>query len=176
MACGDCGGAKCAGTWTASRGSYGLIRVFLQASCSWQSEGLFGQSFSVALPAQALRGLPCLGSFSVVQHIRNIEGPPWLGPYSVDQCIRQVKGTLGGVLLCSSLCQVFDGPTSLLFSCQYWRVGGREAMVMAPPPMHDSAVGFSPKAFPTTIYSFTSPQSVSLQSKEALTLGLLHNP
>ena len=31
-----------------------------------QSKGLFGQSFSIALPIQALRGLPCLGSFSVL--------------------------------------------------------------------------------------------------------------
>ena len=40
--------------------------LFSTASCSWQSEGLFGQSFSVALPVQALRWLPNLGSFSVV--------------------------------------------------------------------------------------------------------------
>ena len=56
--------------------SYGTIRVFFQASCSWHSEGLFGQSFSVALPVQALRGLPCLGSFSIIQHVRYIEGGP----------------------------------------------------------------------------------------------------
>ena len=31
------------------------------ASCSWRSEGLFGQSFSVASPIQAVRGLPCRG-------------------------------------------------------------------------------------------------------------------
>ena len=36
------------------------------ASCVWRSEGLFGQSFSVAQLVQALRGLPCLVSFSVV--------------------------------------------------------------------------------------------------------------
>ena len=30
--------------------SYGPIRIFFLASCSWQSEGLFGQSFSVAPP------------------------------------------------------------------------------------------------------------------------------
>ena len=30
--------------------SYGLIRVFFQTSCHWRSEGLFGQSFSIALP------------------------------------------------------------------------------------------------------------------------------
>ena len=55
-------------------------RVFLQASCGWQSEGLFGQSFSIAPPVQALRGLPCLESFSVVRCIRHIEGPPGWGP------------------------------------------------------------------------------------------------
>ena len=59
--------------------SYGPIRVFFQASCSWQSEGLCGQCFSVALPIQALRGLPCLRSFSVVPWVRDIEGSPWLG-------------------------------------------------------------------------------------------------
>ena len=39
-----------------SRKSYGPVRVFFRASCSWQSEGLFGQSFSVAPPIQALEG------------------------------------------------------------------------------------------------------------------------
>ena len=40
--------------------SYGPIRVFFQASCSWRSEGLFGQSFSIGPPIQALRGFLCL--------------------------------------------------------------------------------------------------------------------
>ena len=84
--------------------SYGPIRVFFQASCSWQSEGLFGQSFSIAPPIKAHRG-----------------------------------ATLPGVLLCCSVHQAFDGPASLLFSCQCWCVE-REAMVMAPPTTHDSAV------------------------------------
>ena len=88
--------------------SHGSIRVFYQDSCSWRSEGLFGQSFSVAPPVQALRGLPCLGPFSVAQGIRHIEGPPWLGSYSVDRCVRG---------------QVFDGPACLLFSCWCWSVG-----------------------------------------------------
>ena len=56
--------------------SSGPIRAFFRASCSWPSEGLFGQSLSIAPPVQALRGLPCLGSFSVVRPIRHIEGPP----------------------------------------------------------------------------------------------------
>ena len=81
------------------RRSYGPIRVFFQAFCSWRSEGLFGQSFSIALLVQALRGLPCLGSFSVVPCIRHIEGPPWLGSYSVD---RQVRHLMGQPLYCSA--------------------------------------------------------------------------
>ena len=36
--------------------------------------------------------------------------------------------------------------------------------------------GLPPQAFPTTISSFTSPQSVSPQSTAALALGLLHTP
>ena len=71
--------------------SYGPIRVFFWASCSWQSEGLFGQFFSVALPIQALRGLTCLGSFSVVWHVRHVEGAPWLESYSVVQQISHLK-------------------------------------------------------------------------------------
>ena len=76
MACRDPGGTKCTVTQTASAsGVMTLSESFFRASCSWQSEGLFSQSFSVALPIQALRGLPCLGSFSVVLQVRHIEGP-----------------------------------------------------------------------------------------------------
>ena len=74
--------------------SYGPIRVFFPASCSWQSEGLFGQSFSIALPFQGLRGLPCLGFFSV-QRVRPTDGAPWLESYFVDRCIRLLKGHPG---------------------------------------------------------------------------------
>ena len=65
--------------------------LFLRASCRWRSEGLFGRSFSVTLPIQALRGLPCLGSFSVSRRLRHIEGPTRLGPYSVVQLISHWK-------------------------------------------------------------------------------------
>ena len=58
---------------------------------SWQSEGLFGQYFSVALLIQARRGLPCQGPFSVVGCIGHIEGPPWLGSYSVIWQISPLK-------------------------------------------------------------------------------------
>ena len=85
-----------------------------------------------------------------------------------------------GVLLCSSVCQAFDEPASLMFSCQCWLCGEREAMVMAPPPTRDSAVlpcsSFPLQASPTTIFPLTSPQSVSAQSTAALALGFLHNP
>ena len=120
--------------------SYGPIRVFFQASCSWPSEGLFGQFFSIAPPVQALRGLPCLGSFSVVQCIRHIEGPP------------------PGVLQYKSVYQAFDGPVSLLFSCQCW-CGGIEAMVMAPPPVHDSAVSPCFHGCPAFLHRRFPPQS-----------------
>ena len=70
-----------AGTYTASTaGIMGLSMSYFPACCSWQSEGLFGQSFSIAPPVQALRGLSCLGPFSVVQPVRHIEGPPGWSP------------------------------------------------------------------------------------------------
>ena len=78
---------------------YGPIRVFFQASCSWQSEGLFGQSFSVALPIQALRGLPYLASLSVVPQVKHIEGPPWVGSYSVVQHVRHLMANFSIVQL-----------------------------------------------------------------------------
>ena len=65
--------------------SYGPIRGFFWAACSWWSEGLSGQSFSIAPPIQALRGMPCLRSFSV-PCVRHMEEPPWLGSYCIDQC------------------------------------------------------------------------------------------
>ena len=74
--------------------SYGPIRIFIRASCSWWSGGFFGQSFSIAPPVQALRGLPCPGSFSVVRHIRHIEGLPWLGS-SMDWHGKHLKGHPG---------------------------------------------------------------------------------
>ena len=96
MARGDPGGAKvCRDTDFLYPRGYGLIRVFVPASCSWRSEDLFGQSFCLAPPTQALGELPCLGSFSVVHRVRHIERPPWLGSYSVDRHIRHLKGHPG---------------------------------------------------------------------------------
>ena len=67
-------------TYRLHRKSYGPIRVSFWVSCSWRSEGLFGQSLSLALLIQVLRGLPCLELFSVVWCVRHIEGPPGWGP------------------------------------------------------------------------------------------------
>ena len=82
MSCGDPGSAKCAGTWTAS--ATGVMALSESVSkplvAGDRSEGLFGQSFSVAPPIQALRGIPCLGFLSVVQHIRHIKGYSEWGP------------------------------------------------------------------------------------------------
>ena len=161
--------------------SYGPSRVFFWASCTWWSESLFSQSFPVALPVQVLRGLLCLGSFSVVWLVRHIEGPPWLWSCSEDWCISHWKMHPSWVLLCSSLRHLMDRP----LCCSAARAGvwGERgyggwlhplawlSSVALPPWLP----GFPPPAFPTTISSPTSPQSVSLQSTAALTLGLLHN-
>ena len=88
-------GAVCRHMGCPSHRNYGPIRVFFWASGSLQSEGLFGQSFSIAPPIQALKGLPYLGFFSVVPQVRYVEGPPWLGSYSANQCIRHLKGHPG---------------------------------------------------------------------------------
>ena len=123
------------------RRKYGPLSLF-QASCSWCSECLFGQPFSVGLPIQALRGPPCLRSVSVVRHVRHTEGPSWVGSYSVVQCLRRL---MGQPLYCSA--------------AEAGKWGNREAMVMA---LLSWLPGFSPQAFPTIFFLFTSPQSVSL--------------
>ena len=62
----------CRDTDCLRRRSHGPI---FWASCSWQSEGLLGQSFSIALPVQALRG-PSL----LLGCIRHLKGHPGWGP------------------------------------------------------------------------------------------------
>ena len=88
--------------------SYGPISLFW-ASCSWWSEGHFDQSFSVALPIQAIRGFPCLGSLCCSAHqahrgvplaavllcrltCQALKRAPWMGSYSVDQCVGHLMG------------------------------------------------------------------------------------
>ena len=157
--------------------SYGSLRVFFQAFFSWRSEGLFGQSFSVVPPVQALRGLPCLGSFSAVWHIRHIEGlplagqhqalqgAPWVGSNSVVQCIRCL---MGQPLYCSAADPGIRGERGC-------GDGSTPYAWLSSIALLPSLLGFPSQAFPTAISSLTSLQSVSLQSTAALTLGLLLN-
>ena len=89
--------------------SYGPVRVFSRASCSWLSGGLFAQSFSVAPPGQALRGNPLPGvplCGSTHQAIeapplteallrrphQALKGAPWVEFYSAVQCLRRLMG------------------------------------------------------------------------------------
>ena len=74
-----------------------------------------------------------------------LQGAPWVRRYSTVWHISHLKGTLDGLLLCSSAHQVFDGPASPLFSCQWWSVE-REAMVMAAAPTSDSAISLASMA------------------------------
>ena len=51
-------------------------------------------------------------------------GPPWLESYYVVLHISHLKGHPGWGPTLKFSGQAFDGPTSLLFSCQCWHVGG----------------------------------------------------
>ena len=167
MGCRDPGSAKCAGTRNASAtGIMALSKFFFHSSCSWRSEGLFGQSFSIAPPTQALKRAPLPGVHlccSVRQTHRG--GPPWMGvllcrlahqalkgspsvgSYSAVQCIRPL---MGQSFYCSA---VYAG---------VWRERGcgdgstyytRLSSITLLPWL----LGFPPQAFPTTISSLTSP-------------------
>ena len=111
------------------------------------------------MPIQALRRLLCLASVSAVHRASHMEGPPWPGSHSVDRHIRHLKEHPGWVLLCSSVCQAFDEPASLMFSCQCWLCGEREAMVMAPPPTRDSAVSPCFHGFLACLHQHFPPRS-----------------
>ena len=185
-----CGGAKCEGTQTVSRqelGPYQFVCLFVclfvcfQASCSWWSEGLFAQSFSLAPPIQALRVLPCLESFSVVWHIRNIEGYPWLGSYSVDQACQALKGALWVVFYSVVRCLMSQPLYCSAANAGMWGErgygdGSNPYTWLSSIALYPWLPGFPPLAFPITVFSLTSPQSISLQSTAALTLGSLHTP
>ena len=105
------------------RRSYDPIRVFFRASCSWQSEGPFGQSFCVTPPIQALKRASLPGVLLCCSAHQAYRGAPWVGSYSVVQCVRHLMG------------QSLYWPAA---NAGMWRE--REAMVMAPPSTHDSAV------------------------------------
>ena len=67
MPCGDPGSAKCAGTQTAFAAVVmALSESFFKLLVAGDQKASLASLSLVALPIQALRGLPCLGSFSVV--------------------------------------------------------------------------------------------------------------
>ena len=110
-------------------------------------------------------------------------GDPGLIPGSVNWHISHLRSTLAGVLLCISVHQTFAGAASLLFSCLCWCVGRGRLWGWLQPlwvtqqyRLAPWLPSFPPQAFPTTVSSLTSPQSISAPSTAALTLGLLHNP
>ena len=71
---------------------------------------------------------------------------------------QSLKQHPGWVLLYSSVHHAFDGPASL-FSCLMLADREREAMVMAPPPMHDSAVSPCFHGFLAFLHWHFPPQS-----------------
>ena len=75
------------------------------------------------------------------------------------------------ILHCGSTHQVFDGLVFPLFSCQCWCGREREATVMAPSPMRDSAI--SPCFCGCLAFLLPYIPSVSPQSTAVLALGLL---
>ena len=102
----------CRDTDCLHRRSYGPVRVFFQASCSWQSESFFGQSFSIALPIQALRGGPLPGVLLCCSARQTHKGTPLArggGGRPVNWHIRHLKGHPGGVLLCKLAHQALRG-------------------------------------------------------------------
>ena len=99
------------------------IRVFSQASCSWRPEGLFGQSFSVTLPFQALTGALAWG-LSLLFHWQAHRGRrPLAGVLLCRLAHQALKGThrVGSYSVVQFLRSLMDQPLS--FSCQCWCVG-----------------------------------------------------
>ena len=173
----------CRDTDCLSHRSYGPIRIFFWASF-WLSEGLLGQSFSVAPSIQILRGLPFLGFFSVVWCVRHMEGPLWLGSYSVVSTHQSLKEAP-----CVWAYSVFWCIRHLVGQPLYYSAtnagmwgkrgsgGGSTSYVwLSSITLLPWLPGFPPKAFSTTVSSLTSSPLVSPQSTAALTWGLPHNP
>ena len=116
------------------------------------------------LTHQAHRGTP-LGGFLLCRSVcQALKGAPWVWSYSVVQCIRHLMGQ------------------SLLFSSHSWLVG-RESMVMAPPPVHDSAVSPCFHGCLAFLHRHFPPQSPPLHpldlslcsQQQSSTLGLLYS-
>ena len=95
-------------------------------------------------------------------HQAHIEPPPptRLGSYSlVRACVSVTqRSTLGGVLVCRSVRQAFDGPDSIV-QLPMLACGVSEAMVMAPPAMHDSVALPCFHSCPAFLHRHSPPQS-----------------
>ena len=136
-------------------------------SGSWHPKGLPGWSFSAAWSSRCSEA-------------------SLAGVFSIALCVRHQKAWLTGVLLyCFGTRHLKDHclwDLSLLVSCQCcW--GEKSYSEVSIPCAWFSSItsspwlpGFPPKAFPTKIFSLTSPQAVSQQSTPDLPLGLLSHP
>ena len=139
MACRDPGGAKCAGTQTASAaGVMALSRVFFRTSCAGDQkaslaslssylcqfrhlEGSLAWGPSLLFRHQEHRGAPLVGVLLCRMAHQSLKGA-LVGSYSIVQCVRRL---MGQPLYCSAA------------DAGVWRERG---LVMAPPPTRDSAV------------------------------------
>jgi len=194
LACRDPGGTKCAGTRTASAsGVMALSESFFWASCSWWSEGLFGQSFSVVQPAQT--PLPRVLLYCSVHQAS--EGPPWLGSYSVDQQVKLLNRNPGWAL--TLYCNASGVWWACLsFSCCWWpvererlwwwlhplcvtqryRLASMAAQLSSTGISHNSLLPHIPSILLSTVNSSPrsgiSPQSLNSSSQWLLLSGELH--
>ena len=156
----------CRGSDCLRRRSYGHIRVFFPASCSWQSESLFGQSFSIDLPMQSHREAPLAGVLFCGSGHQALKGAPGWGPCSAVQCLRHL---MGQCLYCPAVHAGLSGERG-------YGDGSTPYAWLSSITLLPWLPSFPPQAFSTSISSLTSPQSISPQSTEAPTLGLLYNP
>ena len=86
LACGDPGGAKCAGTWTASTGEVmALSESFFEPLLFGDQKVSLASLFLYLHPFRHLEGSLAWGPFLSY----------WLGSYTVDQHVRHLKGHPG---------------------------------------------------------------------------------
>jgi len=154
------------GTRTASAAVIMALSVFFRVSCSWLSQGLFGQSFSIAPPVQALKRAPLPGVLLCCSGHQSLQGAPWVGSYSV---VQSIKCFMCQPLYCS-------GANAGMWGERGYGDGSTSYTWLSSIALLPWLPGLPPQAFPTTVSSLTSPWSISLWSTAALVLRLLHNP
>ena len=139
--------------------SYGLIRVVSPASCSRQSEGVFGWSLSLR-PFSHSRTLA--GGRSLLFSAQALKGASRVGPYS-GQRLRRVMG--------QPLCR----PAA---NAGVWGERGYGAGSTRYPETQQHCLASVAARLSSAGISHHNllPHIPSLQSRAALALGLLHNP